>query len=68
MTEDFVNIILADENGQPHADYEPVQLETEHYEELKRKAEANGTSFDEEFLRVIRLGMELLLENGLNDE
>lgn len=61
--EAYMTIILTDEKtGEPLDPDDPVILSKSEYEFIASQAEQNGLTFEEEFIREVKLGVESLVE------
>lgn len=61
--EAYMTIILTDEKtGEPLDPDDPVILSKSEYEFIATQAEKNGLTFEEEFIREVRLGIDSLID------
>lgn len=65
IPEPYMTIILIDDKtGEPLDENDPLHLSKNEYDFIASQAEKNGLSFEEEFIREVRAGMELLLKRS----
>lgn len=61
--ENYMTIILIDpRTGKPWDENDPIQLSRTEYEFVAEQALKNGLSFEDEFIREVKIGMESLIE------
>lgn len=61
--EPYMTIILTNEHtGEPIDKDDPIHLSKKDYDFIAAQAEQNGLTFEEEFIREVRIGIQSLIE------